>query len=52
MTPTALRVRIARETPAVLMAEIDRLPAALRASGAPTRLLDAIVQRSRAILER
>ncbi len=44
-------VRIARETPAVLTAEIDKLPAALRASGAPTRLLDAVLQRSRAILE-
>ncbi len=42
--------RIAAETPAVLMAEIDKLPAALRASGAPTRLLDAVAQRSHAIL--
>lgn len=43
-------MRIAREAPAVLTAEIDKLPAALRASGAPTRLLDAIAQRSHAIL--
>lgn len=42
--------RIAAETPAVLMTEIDKLPAALRASGAPTRLLDAVAQRSHAIL--
>lgn len=42
--------RIAAQTPAVLMAEIDKLPAALRASGAPTRLLDAVTQRSHAIL--
>lgn len=42
--------RIAAETPAVLLAEIDKLPAALRASGAPTRLLDAVAQRSHAIL--
>ena len=42
--------RIAARTPAVLMAEIDKLPAALRASGTPTRLLDALTQRSHAIL--
>lgn len=42
--------RIAREAPAQLIAEIDKLPAPLRASGAPTRLLDAIAQRSQAIL--
>ena len=43
-------VRIAREAPARLTAEIDNLPAPLRASGAPTRLLDAIAQRSQTIL--
>ena len=43
-------VRIAREAPARLMAEIDKLPAALRATGAPTRVLDAVAQRSHAVL--
>lgn len=42
--------RIARETPARLTAEIDELPTPLRASGAPTRLLNAITLRSQAIL--
>ena len=44
-------IRIARETPARLAAEIDKLPAPLRASGSPARLLDAIAQRSQAILD-
>lgn len=43
-------VRIAGEAPAALTAEIDKLPSALRASGAPTRLLAAIAQRSHAVL--
>ena len=43
-------MRIAREAPARLTAEIDKLPAALRASGAPTRLLDAVAQRSQAVV--
>ncbi|MXV86782.1 MAG: type II toxin-antitoxin system HipA family toxin [Acidimicrobiales bacterium] len=43
-------MRIAREAPARLIAEIDKLPAPLRGSSAPTRLLDAITQRSQAIL--
>ncbi len=43
-------MRIARETPALLAAAIDTLPAAMRASGAPSRLLDAITQRSHTIL--
>ncbi|MDE0499224.1 MAG: HipA domain-containing protein [Acidimicrobiaceae bacterium] len=42
--------RIAREAPGQLIAEIDKLPAPLRASGTPTRLLDAITHRSQAIL--
>lgn len=43
-------MRIAREAPALLADEIDRLPAALRASGAPTRLLGCVAQRSETIL--
>ncbi|WP_428121385.1 HipA domain-containing protein [Candidatus Poriferisodalis sp.] len=39
-------IRIAREAPAHLLAEIDELPPAVRSSGAPTRLLDAVARRS------
>ncbi|WP_419922573.1 HipA domain-containing protein [Candidatus Poriferisodalis sp.] len=39
-------MRIAREAPAHLLAEIDELPPAVRSSGAPTRLLDAVARRS------
>ena len=47
---TAEVTRIAAQTPAVLLAETDKLPAALRATGAPSRLLDALTQRSHTIL--
>lgn len=43
-------MRIARETPQRLTAEIDTLPVAMRASGTPSRLLNAITQRSHTIL--
>ena len=39
-------MRIAREAPAHLLAEIDQLPPAVRSSGAPTRLLNAVARRS------
>lgn len=43
-------IRLARETPAHLLDEIDSLPAAARTSGTTTRLLSAITQRCQTIV--